>query len=58
MRLSHQELYDAIAWAYEKAVVAYTNGEATPRTEVGKVLLAHLKDLLAVQLDRARGIEQ
>ena len=52
--MTNDELAAAIAYAFQCCDQKYVGGYSTSTTEPGKVMLSHLKELLAVQLDRAK----
>lgn len=51
--MTNVELADAIAFAFESCGRPYICGSPSPGTEPGKVMLAHLKELTAIQARRA-----
>ena len=51
--MTNAELADAIAYAFQCCDKGYTGGYQTSTTEAGKTMLAHLKELTAVQARRA-----
>ena len=51
--MTNDELAAAIAYAFERCDQKYVGGYSTNTTEAGKVMLEHLKELLAVQRVRA-----
>lgn len=51
--MTNDELACAIAYAFDKCDRPYVGGYTTSNTEPGKVMLEHLKELLAVQRARA-----
>lgn len=51
--MSNTELSEAIRYAWDRCEQRYVGGYDTRTTEAGKVMLVHLKDLLAVQKARA-----
>lgn len=51
--MTNEELSFAIAFAFEKCSLSYIGGYTTSNTEPGKVMLEHLKQLLALQVERA-----
>lgn len=52
--MNNDKLSAAITAAYERCASTYTSGHLTGNSEAGKIMLDHLKALLAVQLERAR----
>lgn len=51
--MTNDELASAIAYAFDKCNQKYIGGYMTGDTELGKTMLEHLKELLAVQRARA-----
>lgn len=51
--MTNAELADAIAYTFDRCDQRYVGGYTTSNTEPGKVMLEHLKELLAVQKMRA-----
>lgn len=51
--MTNDELASAIAYAFDRCDQRYVGGYTTSNTEPGKVMLEHLKELLAVQRARA-----
>jgi len=51
--MSNEELAAAIAYAFERCEQRYVGWYSTSTTDVGKVMLEHLKSLLAEQVARA-----
>jgi hypothetical protein len=52
--MTDDKLKDAIAYAFQCCNQTYISGYNASHTEVGKAMLAHLKELLAEQLLRAK----
>ena len=52
--MTNDELHDAISFAFQCVSQSYIGGYTTSETNAGKCMLQHLKDMLAVQLDRAK----
>ena len=51
--MTNDELAAAISYAFDRCDQRYVGGYTTNNTEPGKVMLGHLKELLAVQRARA-----
>lgn len=51
--MSNQELFDAIAFTWQAAENA-NKGYSTANNDRARLMYEHLKDLLSVQLDRAK----
>jgi len=51
--MTNKELADAIEYAFNRCDQRYVGGYTTSNTEPGKMMLAHLKELLAIQCERA-----
>lgn len=56
--MNNQELYDAIALTYQFCAESYKLGSTYAGSDLHKSLFQHLKNLLGLQLDRARIINE
>ena len=52
--MSNDELAAAIKYAFECCAQAYIAGSPSEKTDIGKLMLAHLQALTAVQAARAQ----